>query len=143
MSIEKKDVEADVINIAKLQQTKVLLIDDDRTARRMVSMAIGDFCNLEQAIDAKAAKSKFEEFAPNLVFLDLDLPDESGHNLLKWILENQPKTDVVLFSAHCDEENIKMGKDNGAFSYVKKPFNPSHMIYHIHNASRLQGYRGQ
>ena len=127
----------DNINIAKLQQTKVLLIDDDRTTRRMVAMAIGDFCDLQQAIDARGALVKIEEFEPRVVFLDIDLPDDNGYNVLKWITRNKPDTHVVMFSGHCDEADIKRANENGARGYVTKPFCPSNMIRHLFDSSAL------
>lgn len=133
MSIER----IENTDIATLQQTKVLLIDDDRTTRRMVAMAIGDYCDLQQAIDAKAAINKVEEFQPNIVFLDLELPDDNGHNLLKWIMRNKPETHVVLFSGHCDPENVELAITNGARGYVTKPFNPQNMIRYLYSSQSM------
>lgn len=124
------------LDLFTLQQTKVLLIDDDRTTRRMVSMAIGNYCNLAEAINARGGLTKLMEFEPHIVFLDLDLPDDTGHNILRWIVKNKPDIRVVLFSGYCDTDNLDLAVKHGAHGYVAKPFNPELMMRHICRSPR-------
>lgn len=122
---------ADGFDLFQLQQTKVLLIDDDRTIRRMVSMTISDYCSLQEAIDAQTGLEKIIEFEPDIVFLDLNLPDDNGHNILKWVMNNKPDTRTVVFSEHHDTDNLDRAIKNGASGYVAKPFDPKRMMQHI------------
>ncbi len=125
------------LGIASLQATRVLLIEDDRTTRRLVSKAIGNYCNLTEANNAGQGISKYKNFNPDIVFLDLELPDDNGHNILKWIVHNDPGAYVVLFSGSCDTHNVKKAINNGAKGYVPKPFDAGRMMYYICQCPKL------
>lgn len=125
------------IHLHKLSQPRVLLIEDDRTTRRIVSNALGPHCNLMASINAGKGMSHYKDFNPDLVFLDLELPDGSGHDILQWIIRNDPGAYIVLFSANCDSENIEKARYNGAKGYVHKPFDLIQMMYHIQACPRL------
>lgn len=120
-----------------LRNTRVLLIEDDRTTRRMVSKAIGDYCDLTEAFDAGKGVNKFIHFDPDIVFLDLELPDNNGHNILEWIMWNDPGAYVVLFSGKCDEYNVQKAMNNGAMGFVPKPFSPERMMSYILQCPKL------
>lgn len=123
--------------LQNLQKTRVLLIEDDRTTRRMVSKAIGDYCNLIEAYSAGKGIARYKSFDPDIVFLDLQLPDDNGHNTLKWIMYNDPGAHVVLFSGNCTRHNITKAMNNGAKGYVSKPFNANLMMYYICQCPKL------
>ena len=118
-------------DLQNLKKTRVLLIEDDRTTRRMVSNAIGHYCDLTEAFNAGKGVSKFQNFDPDIVFLDLELPDHNGHKILKWIMYNDPGAYVVLFSGNCDQYNVQKAMDNGARGFVPKPFDVNLMMYYI------------
>ena len=114
-----------------LQKRRVLLIEDDRTTRRLVHGAIGNHCRLSEAENAGTGISKYIHFDPDIVFLDLNLPDGNGHHILNWIMKNDPGAYVVIFTGSHERQDIKRAMSNGARGYVKKPFDPSMMMYHI------------
>jgi len=118
-------------DIRNLRKTRVLLIEDDRTTRRMVSKSIGNYCNITEACSSGNGTSKYINFAPDIVFLDLELPDTNGHKTLKWILRNDPGAYVILFSGNCNSHNINKAMNIGAKGFVSKPFNPQKMMYYI------------
>lgn len=125
------------MKLQSLQKTRVLLIEDDRTTRRMVTRAIGDYCNLIEAVDAGKGMSKYINFAPDIVLLDLELPDENGHNILQWIMRNDPGAYVVLFSGSCDSYNVRKATDNGAKGYIPKPFDVNRIMHYINQCPKL------
>lgn len=124
-------------DLQTLKRTRVLLIEDDRTTRRMVSKAIGDYCEVMEAFTAGSGVAKFQNFDPDIVFLDLELPDDNGHNTLKWIMYNDPGAHVVLFSGNCDRHNVSKAIDNGARGFVPKPFDVNLMMYYICQCPKL------
>lgn len=126
-----------LVSIQGQQKARVLLIEDDRTTRRMVSKAIGEYCNLIEASSAGNGAAKYINFNPDIVFLDLELPDNNGHNVLEWIMYNDPGAHVVLFSGSCNDYNVQKALHNGAKGYVSKPFDVDLMIHYISNCPKL------
>lgn len=119
------------------QRKRVLLIEDDRTTRRLVQATIGNHCHLTEADSAGSGITKYINFDPDVVFLDLNLPDGNGHNILEWIVKNDPGAYVVIFSGNDNAYNIKRAIKNGAKGFVKKPFDPNMMIYHISHSPNI------
>lgn len=126
-------------DLLALQQTKVLLIDHNRTTRKMISMTIGDYCLLQDAIDIRTGLEKIIKFEPDIIFLDLDVPDNNGHYVLKWVMNNKPETRTVVFSGHNDTGNLGLAIKNGASGYVAKPFDPKRMMQHICHTPKITG----
>lgn len=120
------------------QYTRVLLVEDDRTTRRLFSKAIGQYCQVIEACNAGKDISKCMAFDPDIVFLDLSQPDDSGYDTLKWIMRCDPNAYVVLFSGRCDPLHILKAMQYGVKGYVPKPFNPNLMMHHIAQCPKTQ-----
>jgi DNA-binding response OmpR family regulator len=60
---------------------------------------------------------------PDIIFLDINLPDGNGLNKLSEIKQTYPSVKVVMISAFDMEEYRKIATDNGAFTFLSKPFN--------------------
>lgn len=123
--------------LAELQRTRVLLIEDDRTTRRMVMRSLGSYCEIIESFSAGCGIANFINFSPDIVFLDLELPDHDGHHVLEWIMYNDPGAYVVLFSANCDAKNVDRAMNNGAQGYVPKPFDTGSMLHHVFCCPKL------
>ena len=82
---------------------------------------------------------KAEEEFPDLILLDVMLPDLSGFEVCK-ILTGSQKTrliPIILLTALTDVENMKAGLQAGAFDYIKKPFNRIELLARINSALRF------
>ncbi|MCB1652182.1 MAG: response regulator [Alphaproteobacteria bacterium] len=116
---------------------RVLLIEDDRTTRRMVAKSLKDHCELVEAASASQGISAYNAFQPDLVFMDIGLPDGDGQNLLSWITHNDPGAFVVMFSGHSDSDNIIRSIDSGARGFITKPFDLNKMLYFLRICPKL------
>jgi len=76
---------------------------------------------VEAAEDAKTARQLFQDFNPDLVILDVNLPDDSGFNLCKEM--RNPQTLVLMLTCLSDTNYILEGFEQGADDYLTKPFN--------------------
>lgn len=97
---------------------KVLLVDDDRGLVDMLSMALEDAgFAVERAHDGKSGWERFSAFSPNLVVLDLLMPEIDGLELCRRIRERHV-TPVVMLTSRDDEMDKVLGLEIGADDYV-------------------------
>ncbi|WRH65367.1 MAG: response regulator transcription factor [Planktothrix sp. GU0601_MAG3] len=98
---------------------KILVVDDDPAIRNLVSRYLRqqDY-QIEVAADGKTALKVFEKFNPDLVILDLNLPDTTGLALCR---EMQNQTHVLILML-TSEQDPKLGLKEGADDFVTKPF---------------------
>lgn len=110
---------------------KVLLIEDDRVIRRMVRAEIGEICTLLEAECASTGISQYNYNKPDLVFIDIGLPDGNGQNLLSWMLHINPNAFAVMFSGETDNNHVMSAIDAGAKGYVTKPYDKSKLMHFV------------
>jgi YesN/AraC family two-component response regulator len=81
---------------------------------------------LSKIDEAASAQSCLEKVSNqyDLIFLDIELPDGDGSELIHDINEISPSTNVVMISAHSTLENVKGSIERGAKGFVVKPFSP-------------------
>ena len=105
------------------QRTRVLLVDDDEGIRLLLAriLAHGGF-SVDQADCVAAARRRLAERTPELVILDVNMPQESGHVLLAELAPAAPDTIVVMVTAGDDVEGAVAAMKAGAYDYLRKPF---------------------
>lgn len=107
-------------------QLSILIVDDVSTVRsflRQTLMHLG-IDNVKEAATAAQCISECRSVNYSIIFLDIELPDGDGKELLAQIYELNPETNVVMVSAHSTVENVKDAIDKGAKGFVVKPFSP-------------------
>ncbi len=114
---------------------KVLLVEDDALSRWMVRKSIKDACDLVTAQDARQAISLYQNYKPDMVILDINLPDGSGKEVLKDMLEQDPKAYIVMFSSQDTASNIADTMDKGAKGFIAKPFKKERLFEYINNCA--------
>lgn len=112
---------------------RVLLIEDDPITRFMVRKAIKGECELATAPEGNKAFSLYASYQPDVVFLDINLPDLSGYDVLEWIMNNDPGACVVMFSSNSDMDNIASSMSYGAKGFISKPFSKEKLLHYIHS----------
>ncbi|MEM1238554.1 MAG: response regulator transcription factor [Cyanobacteria bacterium P01_H01_bin.26] len=101
---------------------KILVVDDDPAIRNLIHRFLAkQTYEMESAEDGKHALSVFEQFNPDLVILDVNLPDANGYDLCK---EMQSRTGVfvLMLTSRTDESDKIHGFNQGADDYITKPF---------------------
>lgn len=104
---------------------KVLIVDDSDMIRRSIERILGDypFEEIRVASNANTALTLFRAVRPELVTLDITLPEMDGLAVLKIIHELEPKTKVLIISALADSATAIEALKRGASSFICKPFN--------------------
>ncbi len=117
---------------------KVLVVDDEPPIRKLLRMGLGT--QGYQILDAPNAKTALELMAdePDLVILDLGLPDMQGLELLRQIRQRREDVPIVVLSSRGDEVAKVEALDLGADDYVTKPFGMEELLARIRAALRHQ-----
>jgi two-component system, OmpR family, KDP operon response regulator KdpE len=117
---------------------KILVIDDEPPIRKLLRMGLAT--QGYQIMDAPNARKALElmEQKPDLVILDLGLPDMQGMDLLRSIRDANDAVPIVVLSSRADETAKVQALDFGADDYVTKPFGINELLARIRAALRHQ-----
>lgn len=110
---------------------KVMLVEDDPVTRWIVRNTLKNECDLITAATASKVFLQYKTYQPDVVFLDIDLPDHNGYDVLQWVMRNDPAACVVMFSSNDYLENIVKATENGARGFIGKPFVKEQMLNYI------------
>jgi two-component system, OmpR family, KDP operon response regulator KdpE len=120
-----------------MNEAYVLIIDDEPQIRKLLQIILeSNGYKVQHAATAKEGLVLSTNHPPDLILLDLGLPDESGHALLKKLRGWYTKP-VMIISVQNDEQEIVAALDNGANDYVVKPFRTGELLARIRSAIRL------
>ena len=88
--------------------------------------------------EANYALETYARIAPDLLFLDINLPDVTGHELLEKIMRIDPDVYVIMLSWNADKQNISQAMQKGAKGYLAKPFLPDKLFQYIERCRTLK-----
>jgi two-component system, OmpR family, KDP operon response regulator KdpE len=117
---------------------RVLVVDDEPPIRKLLRMGLSS--QGYQTLEATNGKTALEllEQTPDLIILDLGLPDMQGHELLKMIRARNQSVPIVILSSRSDEAGKVQALDAGADDYVTKPFGMDELLARMRAALRHQ-----
>ncbi|MBL7849191.1 MAG: response regulator [Cyclobacteriaceae bacterium] len=119
-----------------MSKATVLIIDDEVQIRRLLTITLQNDFNVVEAANAKEGLAMVANHPPDLVLLDLGLPDENGHDVLKHLREWYTHP-VIILSVQSSEEDIVRALDAGANDYLVKPFRTGELLARIRSALRM------
>lgn len=112
--------------LQQLRHVKILIIDDDEDIRWSLKEIFSTTPRFEfevfEADNAKEGVKLFQETFPDLVLLDVNLPDVNGIKILQGIVKKYPGTNIVMISGIERERLLKETKFVGAREFICKPF---------------------
>jgi two-component system, OmpR family, KDP operon response regulator KdpE len=117
----------------------ILIIDDEVQIRKLLTITLqSNNYKVVEAATGKEGVNFVSNHPPDLVLLDLGLPDENGHNVLKHLREwfSNP---IIIVSVQSNEEDIVKALDNGANDYLVKPFRTGELLARIRSVLRQAG----
>lgn len=121
---------------------KVLIVDDDRFVRMafVEALRLWEFETVE-ADTVASAKKMFAETEPTIVLLDIDLPDGSGLDALKYFKFINPEAIVVMITGNVDVENSVAALRGGAHDFIGKPVKLEELRVTLRNALETETLR--
>lgn len=127
-----------------LSKEKILIIDDEEDILKLLSMVLKKegFENIYTAEDGVSGFELFRKINPDIILLDIMLPDEEGYEVCKKIrrISNVP---ILFISAKTEEIDRVLGFDLGGDDYITKPFSTKEVAYRIKAHLRRSNYKDE
>ena len=119
-----------------MNKAEILIIEDEPQIRKLleINLQSNDF-KVIQAATGKEGITLASSHTPDLILLDLGLPDTDGHSLLKELRLWYGKA-IIILSVQKSESDIVKALDNGATDYLTKPFRTGELMARIRSAIR-------
>ena len=112
----------------------IYIVEDDASIREIETIALKNSNYMVQAFErASVFYEKMEELLPDLILLDIMLPDEDGYRIVRRLRSN-PKTrhiPVMMITAKTTEMDMVKGLDDGADDYIRKPFSVMELLARV------------
>lgn len=119
-----------------MNKSELLIIDDEPQIRKMLRINLeSNGYKIIEAANGKEGLSLSKIHPPDLILLDIGLPDINGHDVLKE-LRKWYSNPIIILSVQDNEENIVNALDNGANDYLSKPFRTGELLARIRSAIR-------
>ena len=118
-----------------LSDAKILIVEDEQHINRLIELVLisDGYYKIKKAFDGKEALDIIVNDKPDLILLDVMLPELDGFSLCKQIKnDNTLKSiQIIMLTAKKMEEDIIMGFENGAVDYISKPFSSKILLARI------------
>ena len=101
---------------------KILIVDDEADLRAMLKSILQDDYAVTLAEDAATLQKLYLQEAPDVIMLDLKLPDANGLDLLPQIKKTWPETEVIVLTGEATFEAAVLATKRGAYHFINKPF---------------------
>jgi two-component system KDP operon response regulator KdpE len=122
-----------------MNKQEILIIDDEDQIRKLLEITLrNQGYKIVEASTAREGLAMAANHPPDLILLDIGLPDENGQEVLKKLREWYHKP-VIILSVQNDEENIITALDNDANDYLTKPFRTGELLARIRSYLRNSG----
>lgn len=122
--------------MADMDRRRILVVDDEERMVRFIRMNLEhDGFQVGEAFNGKQAIQKIRDFTPDLILLDVMMPDIDGFDVLETIRDfsNVP---VIMLTAKGEEDDRVRGLEHGADDYITKPFSPRELVARVRTVLR-------
>ena len=121
----------------------ILMVDDNTTNLKMAASVLAPFYELSMAKSGKQALTFLKKNKPDLILLDLLMPEMDGYETMERIKLDPETSDIpiIFLTADKETESEKRGLSEGAVDYITKPFNKDAMLGRIEQVLRMEDMR--
>lgn len=119
--------------------SNILIVDDAIFMRRIISDVLKNngFNIVGEASNGVEAIQKYEELKPNLVLMDITMPEKNGIEAVKDIIAMDPEAKVIMCSAMGQDSMVKESIVAGAKDFIVKPFQSDDVLKKVKNLIRI------
>ncbi|MGC9434674.1 MAG: response regulator [Methanomicrobiales archaeon] len=115
--------------------SNILIVDDAMFMRTLLKNILfsGGYTIAGEAADGTEAVEKYRELSPDLVTMDVVMPNMNGIEALKSIREHDTRAKIIMCTAVGQEQMVKLAIKNGARGYIVKPFQAPKVLEEVGN----------
>lgn len=118
----------------------ILVVDDAAFMRMMIRDILAkEGYTIHEAVNGRDAIEKFDEVRPDLVTMDITMPELDGISALKAIREAEPKARILIVSAMGQQKMIVEALEAGALDFLVKPFQPTKVLETVKKCLQATG----
>jgi DNA-binding NtrC family response regulator len=122
-----------------MSQKKILMVEDSLSMAAIYKAYLNDTnYQVRMVTDLNSAYSEIEREIPDLILLDVELPDGSGLTLLKEIQAQADYIEIIVMTAHGSSQMAVQAIEDGAFDFLTKPFDAARLLVTLDNATKHQ-----
>lgn len=119
-------------------KTRALIVEDEAFLREAIADVLSqDFNIVEVAADGKSALKKLEEFKPDLVISDVNMPNLDGMEMLKRLRASGDDVPVIFVTARGDKQTVLNALRLGAGDVIEKPFEIADLRTTVHRVLKI------
>ena len=126
---------------------RVLVVDDELGPRESLRMLLKPVYQIQTSENGRTALDLLRRFQPDVVIMDIKMPEMDGLELLRHVKRSDPSIEVVMITAYASLETVRHALTHGAFEYLIKPFSRQDLEDVVHRALTRRradlGARGQ
>jgi PAS domain S-box-containing protein len=105
-----------------LTAARILVVDDELGPRESLRMLLKPAYQIQTADGGRSALEQIPSYRPDVVILDIKMPELDGLEVLRRVKRIDPAIEVVMITAYASLETVKLALTHGAFEYLIKPF---------------------
>ncbi len=116
------------------------MIVDDVYANRFLIEELFSSDTVIGVANGEAMREALKKNRPDIILMDVDLPDEDGFELTKWLKERDAFKDIpiIFLTVHSTKEDVILGIQSGGYSYVTKPFDGDMLTRRVDEALAMK-----
>lgn len=132
------------MNFSEIKNGKILIVDDNLANTKLLEkiLKISGYHNIQTVNDSREFFRKYNEFEPDVILLDLNMPFIDGIEVMRKLHENDEESldyiPVIVITAQNDQLNMKKAFEVGASDFVGKPFNNDEILLRIKNMLKMR-----
>jgi NarL family two-component system response regulator LiaR len=126
-----------VLSMTKSDRIRILIVDDHQLVRdglRLLISTFDEFQIVGMAEDGEQAIKAFERWHPDVILMDLVMPNVDGPEATRTILKTDPSAKVIILTSFVDDEKVKAAMSAGAMGYLLKNASPEQLARAIRSA---------
>lgn len=122
----------------KNKKNLIIVADDDLFVRKVIRSALEEIAEIVEVTDGAEVMKVYTEHTPDILFLDIHLPNVSGMDLIRPILKMDVSAYIIMLSADSSADNVKTSSLRGCKGFLTKPFEKSRILHFFNTCPTIK-----